>query len=143
MGFSEQVFINFGIVAIDNALKDADIEWKQIQAIMAGIFVWGGNAGHLSGQYHESVFGETGVPVINVWNACATGTAALQMAYNTWHLAPMYRPKAFLPPKQTMLFRIGTSSDGKWSACLTLFSGRWNAEKEWLNMALPKRIWHW
>ena len=83
LGFSEQVFTNFGTVAVDNALKDADIEWKQIQAIMAGIFVWGGNAGHLSGQYQESVFGETGVPVINVWNACATGTAALQMAYNS------------------------------------------------------------
>jgi len=127
LGFSEQVFINFGIVAIDNALKDADIEWKQIQAIMAGIFVWGGNAGHLSGQYHE-------------WH---TTVSLLARLIPSWHLAPMYRPKAFLPPKQTMLFRIGTSSDGKWSACLTLFSGRWNAEKEWLNMALPKRIWHW
>jgi len=83
LGFSEQVFTNFGTVAVDNALKDADIEWKQIQAIMAGIFGWGGNAGLLSGQYQESVFGETGVPVINVYNACATGTAALQMAYNS------------------------------------------------------------
>jgi acetyl-CoA acetyltransferase len=83
LGFSEQVFTNFGTMAVDNALKDADIEWKKIQAIMAGIFVWGGNAGHLAGQYQESVFGETGVPVINVYNACATGTAALQMAYNS------------------------------------------------------------
>jgi acetyl-CoA acetyltransferase len=70
-------------VAVDNALEDADIEWKQIQAIMAGIFIWGGNAGHLSGQYLESVFGETGVPVTNVYNACATGTASLRMAYNS------------------------------------------------------------
>jgi acetyl-CoA acetyltransferase len=75
LGFSEQVFTNFGTVAIDKALKEADIEWKRIQAIMAGIFVWGGNAGHLAGQYQESIFGETGVPVINVYNACATGTA--------------------------------------------------------------------
>jgi acetyl-CoA acetyltransferase len=80
---SEEVFTNFGTVAIDRAMKDASIEWKNIQAIMAGIFIWGGNAGHLSGQYQESIFGETGVPVINVYNACATGTAALQMAYNS------------------------------------------------------------
>jgi acetyl-CoA acetyltransferase len=83
LGFSEQNFTEFGEVAVDTALKDADIEWKQIQAIMAGIFIWGGNAGILSGQNLESIFGETGVPVVNVYNACATGTAALQMAYNS------------------------------------------------------------
>ena len=83
MGFSEKVFADFAAVAVDGALKDANVEWKKIQAIMAGIFIYGGNAGHLSGQYLESIFGETGVPVINVYNACATGTAALQMAYNS------------------------------------------------------------
>ena len=49
MGFSEQVFADFAAVAVNGALKDADIEWKKIQAIMAGIFIYGGNAGHLSG----------------------------------------------------------------------------------------------
>ena len=83
LGFSEQNFTNFGTVAVENALKDAGVEWKKIQAIMAGIFIWGGNAGHLTGQYMESIFGETGVPVLNVYNACATGTAAIQMAYNS------------------------------------------------------------
>jgi acetyl-CoA acetyltransferase len=83
MGFSETNFCDFGTVAVDNALKDAGIEWKDLQAIMAGIFIWGGNAGHLAGQYLESVFGETGVPVVNVYNACATGTASLRMAYNS------------------------------------------------------------
>jgi len=83
LGFVEQNFTNFGAVAVSNALKDADVEWKQIQAIMSGIYVWGGNAGFLSGQNMETVLGETGVPVINVYNACATGTAALQMAYNS------------------------------------------------------------
>ena len=38
MGFSEQVFADFAAVAVDGALKDAHIEWKKIQAIMAGIF---------------------------------------------------------------------------------------------------------
>ncbi|MBL0716129.1 MAG: hypothetical protein JJV98_20785 [Desulfosarcina sp.] len=70
-------------MAVDGALKDADIEWQKIQAIMAGIFIYGGNAGHLSGQYLESIFGETGIPVVNVYNACATGSAAIRMAYNS------------------------------------------------------------
>ena len=83
MGFSEQVFADFAAVAVDGAMKDAGIEWQKIQAIMAGIFIYGGNAGHLSGQYLESIFGETGVPVVNVYNACATGSASIRMAYNS------------------------------------------------------------
>jgi acetyl-CoA acetyltransferase len=83
MGFSEQVFADFAAVAVEGALKDAAIEWQKIQSIMAGIFIYGGNAGHLSGQYLESIFGETGVPVVNVYNACATGSAAIRMAFNS------------------------------------------------------------
>lgn len=81
--FDEKVFTQIGEVAVSEALKDAKVEWNQIQAIMSGILIYGGNAGHLSGQYIESVFGETGVPVVNVYNACATGSAALRMAYNS------------------------------------------------------------
>jgi acetyl-CoA acetyltransferase len=80
--FTDKTFIDIGTVAVQNALKDATIEWKEIQAIMSGIYIYGGNAGHLSGQYLESVFGETGIPVVNVYNACATGSAAMRMAYN-------------------------------------------------------------
>lgn len=81
--FKDKTFIEIGTVAIENALKDGHVEWKEIQAIFSGIYIYGGNAGHLSGQYLESVFGETGVPVVNVYNACATGSAALRMAYNS------------------------------------------------------------
>jgi acetyl-CoA acetyltransferase len=54
--FDDKVFTQLGEVAVAAALKDAGIEWKQIQAIMSGILIYGGNAGHLSGQYIESVF---------------------------------------------------------------------------------------
>jgi len=81
--FDELVFTQIGEVAVSNALKDARIQWQDIGAIMSGILIYGGNAGHLSGQYIESVFGETGVPVVNVYNACATGSAAIRMAYNS------------------------------------------------------------
>jgi acetyl-CoA acetyltransferase len=81
--FDNKTFVELGTVAVDNALKDAEVEWEKIQAIFSGIYIYGGNAGHLSGQYIESVFGETGVPVVNVYNACATGSAAMRMAYNS------------------------------------------------------------
>ncbi|OFZ87777.1 MAG: hypothetical protein A2V78_09210 [Betaproteobacteria bacterium RBG_16_64_18] len=81
--FKDKTFIELGTLAIANALKDANVEWKEIQGIFSGIYIYGGNAGHISGQYLESVFGETGIPVVNVYNACATGSAAIRMAYNS------------------------------------------------------------
>lgn len=81
--FDGTVFTQIGEVAVSQALEDAGIQWQDIGAIMSGILIYGGNAGHLSGQYIESVFGETGVPVVNVYNACATGSAAIRMAYNS------------------------------------------------------------
>jgi len=81
--FDDTVFTQIGEVAVSKALEDAGIQWQDIGAIMSGILIYGGNAGHLSGQYIESVFGETGIPVVNVYNACATGSAAIRMAYNS------------------------------------------------------------
>lgn len=81
--FTDRNFVQVGEVAVAEALKDSGVKWSEIQAIMSGILIYGGNAGHLSGQYIEGMFGETGVPVVNVYNACATGSAALRMAYNS------------------------------------------------------------
>lgn len=79
--FPQNTFVELGAKAVANALKDANIKWQEIQAIASGIYIWGGNAGHISGQYLAAVFGETGIPIINVYNACATGAAALRTAY--------------------------------------------------------------
>ena len=45
--FPENTFVDIGKVAISNALKDANIEWKEIETVVSGIYIWGGNAGHL------------------------------------------------------------------------------------------------
>jgi len=79
--FPEKTFVDLGVDAIAKALADANIQWKEIETICAGIYIWGGNAGHLPGQYLASVFGETGIPIVNVYNACATGASALRLAY--------------------------------------------------------------
>jgi len=81
--FPTKTFIDLGVEAIAKALRDADIEWKEIETICAGIYIYGGNAGHIPGQYFASVFGETGIPIVNVYNACATGASALRLAYLT------------------------------------------------------------
>ncbi|MBU4564921.1 MAG: lipid-transfer protein [Proteobacteria bacterium] len=79
--FPEKTFVDLGVKAVGDALKDSGVPWKAIQAIGSGIYIWGGNAGHLSGQYLAAAFGETGIPIINVYNACATGAAAIRTAY--------------------------------------------------------------
>lgn len=79
--FPGKTFVEIGVTAVSNALQDAQVKWHEIEAICSGIYIWGGNAGHISGQYLAAVFGETGVPIINVYNACATGSAALRTAY--------------------------------------------------------------
>ena len=79
--FPQKTFVDLGVEAIAKALRDASIEWKEIETICSGIYIWGGNAGHLSGQYFASVFGETGIPIVNIYNACATGASALRLAY--------------------------------------------------------------
>ena len=66
-----------GVYAVRQALKDAGVEWKDIQ------FAFGGSqaAGHADTMV--SKLGLTGLQFINVANGCATGGSALFSAANT------------------------------------------------------------
>ncbi len=65
------------------ALKDAGVKWTDIQTVIAGSQLWGGRKGAYAGNYFAEVMGETGVPIINVNNACATAGAVMKVAYMT------------------------------------------------------------
>jgi acetyl-CoA acyltransferase len=59
------------------ALKDAGAEMKQIEALYSGnLYQTSG-----SGQRILQQMGQTGIPVVNVANACATGSTAFREAY--------------------------------------------------------------
>lgn len=60
-----------------NALKDADIAWKNVQAAYCGSVYQGTGSGH---QALREV-GLTGIPIVNVENACSSGTSAFRLAY--------------------------------------------------------------
>lgn len=79
--FPGSTFVDLGVEAVAIALRDAGLNWEEVETVCSGIYIWGGNAGHLSGQYLASVFGETGIPIVNVYNACATGSSALRLAH--------------------------------------------------------------
>jgi len=80
--FEDKTFLDLGVVAVRNALKDAGMEWTDIQALVSGLVVFGGNTGFNPGQTLAAVMGETGIPVTNIWNMCATATSAFRTAYN-------------------------------------------------------------
>ncbi len=60
------------------ALKDAGVEMKDIELMVSGN-LYQSNA--MVGQRIMQTIGQTGIPVINVANACATGATAFREAY--------------------------------------------------------------
>ncbi len=79
--FRDKTFVDLGVFATRMALQDAGLRWKDIQGVAAGCFVWGGLSGMLPGHQIAATMGETGIPIVNVSNACATPASALRTAY--------------------------------------------------------------
>jgi len=66
--------VDLGAEAITQALKDAGVSMKEIDVLAAGNLLGGGGIG----QQLQKQVGQTGIPVYNVANACATGATALR-----------------------------------------------------------------
>src|SRR3989442_11316680 len=60
------------------ALADAGVRMRDIGVMAAGNLMGGGGLG--IGQQIQKQVGQTGIPVYNVANACATGATALRTA---------------------------------------------------------------
>ncbi|AET68517.1 acetyl-CoA acetyltransferase [Desulfosporosinus orientis DSM 765] len=69
--FKGKSALEMGVDAVNDALKDAGVAWKDLQVAYGG-------SGH--GGYADSLnskFGFTGLPFYNVFNGCATAASAL------------------------------------------------------------------
>ena len=77
--YEDQEIYDFGSEAILNALKDADMEWNDIQVAFCGSVYQGTGAGH---QVIKEI-GLTGIPIVNVENACSSGASAFRLAYQS------------------------------------------------------------
>lgn len=74
--FDDKSPVELGVVAVAEALEDAGIAWTDVDALFCGhMYAQTG-----AGQRLTDLLGRTGIPVINVENACSSGGAALQMA---------------------------------------------------------------
>jgi len=75
--FPESTVHDLGREAIVDALKDAGMDIKQVQAIYAGSQY----QPYQLGQFLLKQVGMTMIPAVNVVNACATGSTAVREAY--------------------------------------------------------------
>ncbi len=73
----DQDLVDLASEAVQGALADGGVEMKDMGVIGAGSLMQA-NAG--MGQQLQKQLGQTGIPVFNVANACATGATALRVA---------------------------------------------------------------
>lgn len=79
--FPEKTFVDLGVVAVEQALADAGIGWRDVQFMGSAIHIWGGLPGAMAGNQVVERLGETGIPVTNSFGACSSAGAALRAAY--------------------------------------------------------------
>ncbi|MHB8511670.1 MAG: lipid-transfer protein [Actinomycetota bacterium] len=73
-------FVEYGVAAANAALKDAGIEWKDVQFIAGGETVRNGYPGYVAGSSIARAMGYNGASVSTSYAACASGAAAMDVA---------------------------------------------------------------
>ncbi|MEY3797587.1 MAG: hypothetical protein RLZZ170_1601, partial [Actinomycetota bacterium] len=73
-------FTEYGMVAARAALKDAGIEWKDVQYVAGADTIRNGYPGFIAGATFAQKMGWTGARVSSSYAACASGTMSLQTA---------------------------------------------------------------
>ena len=73
-------FTEYGVVAARAALRDADLDWRQIQLVAGADTIRNGYPGFVAGATFAQKLGWTGIPVSSSYAACASGSQALQSA---------------------------------------------------------------
>jgi acetyl-CoA acetyltransferase len=73
-------FAEYGVVAAQNALRDAGIEWTDVQFIAGGETVRNGYPGYVAGSTFAQALGWNGARVATSYAACASGAQAIDVA---------------------------------------------------------------
>jgi acetyl-CoA acetyltransferase len=75
-----QNFVGYGVKAAQDALKDAGVEWKDIQLVAGGDTIRNGYPGYVAGATFAQALGWSGAKVSSSYGACATGAQAISVA---------------------------------------------------------------
>ncbi len=73
-------FVEYGVAAAQDALKDAGVSWQDVGFIAGGETIRNGYAGYVAGATFAQALGWTGVPVATCYAACAAGATAIDIA---------------------------------------------------------------
>lgn len=73
-------FVEYGVAAARAAMKDAGVEWKDIQFVAGGETIRNGYPGFVAGSAIASALGFNGADIGSSYGACASGTQAISMA---------------------------------------------------------------
>lgn len=102
-------FVEYGVAAARDALKDAGIDWNDVDFVVGGETVRSGYIGYVAGSTFASAMGWNGARIATSYAACATGAQALDTA-RTRILAGLSdvalvvgadtAPKGFLKPNE-------------------------------------------
>jgi acetyl-CoA acetyltransferase len=73
-------FVTYGVAAIEAALADSGVDYKDVQFLAGGETVRNGYPGYVAGASHAQAMGWTGIPISSNYAACASGAQAIQSA---------------------------------------------------------------
>ena len=77
MRYEDQEYYDYGSQAVLNCLDNAEMEWKDIQAAFCGNVYAGTGKGHQV----ISEIGLTGIPIVNIEQACSSSSVAFRLGY--------------------------------------------------------------
>ena len=75
-------FVEYGVVAAQEALKDAGLDWTDIQFVSGADTVRNGYPGYVAAATFAQALGWQGAQVTSAYAACASGATALDVARN-------------------------------------------------------------
>jgi acetyl-CoA acetyltransferase len=73
-------FVSYGVAAARDALRDAGIDWTDVQYCVGGETVRNGYPGYVAGSTFAQSLGWSGARIATSYAACATGAQALDVA---------------------------------------------------------------
>src|ERR1700743_1172641 len=74
------IFVEYGVKAAEDALKDAGVAWTDIQYVAGGETIRNGYPGFVRAASCAEALGWTGARVSSSYGACASGTQAIEAA---------------------------------------------------------------
>jgi len=73
-------FVEYGVKAAQDAIRDAGIEWTDVQFVAGGETMRNGYPGYVAAATFAQALGWTGAQVTSTYGACASGSQAINVA---------------------------------------------------------------